>query len=654
MTTPRRRRRIAVGASGSIGTLLADTRQAIQDAERAAAKAEADAKKSAGLRLKQAQQVASNYIKDGSLTYEEAKKQLDTMLSEETDSEAKMYISDYITDLKTTRDTRDVNNLSEDYTYGRISYDQFRERAAAKMSGVTNELIKQAIAKNMDAARVTENQRLVSKWSSDYSSGRLPYAEYSQKLQGLKSDPSQKSPAELDKIQATIDAAQLNEQSLEDNKAYLAYQRDPSSAATALAYFNKRLAESKNPQDANRVEQYIKSIQGAEQAKGASRAGATLTQMSAAAAEMAKNYEDTVFKPALVAAGNDPVAVHNVYSAKGEFYRTNLVPVAGTHAPMYMQVVAQTSQAAGIAASNAAYNKAQGDIKQLKADIEKQKSAKDVTVDRAFLAAKLKEIAAVASRAETSPWLISEGQISEFVALRKDAAGQLSKLAQDAMAERDAALAAGPTLEDKVADAKAREALRKGGMSPADITATLAAEGLRRNQVRASEVSRLAQETSAYMLAAQRGAFPSDMNRKKNPGWDNIDATQDTQSTYIPSWPLNRNMDLSQIQEFESGGSAPAAPKTFAPLDPMQSLSAEDFRGPQPEVPGVTAMGPTGWEAPTIDNSLGGPSFITQLPASFTPPPLVDPTIPQFEMPVISGPIDTASEDKREQNRLTR
>ena len=85
---PRRRRRLAVGAGGSIGTLLADTRQAIADAERAAQKAENDAKKSAGQRLKQAQQVAQNYIKDGSLTYEEAKVQLDKMLSEENDAEA--------------------------------------------------------------------------------------------------------------------------------------------------------------------------------------------------------------------------------------------------------------------------------------------------------------------------------------------------------------------------------------------------------------------------------------------------------------------------------------------------------------------------------------------------------------------------------------
>ena len=760
---PQRRRRIAVGAGGSIGTLLADTRQAIADAERAAAKAEADAKKSAGQRLKQAQQVASNYIKDGSLTYEEAKAQLDLMLKEEADPEAKMYISDYITDLKTTRDTRDINNLSEDYTYGRISYDQFRERATAKMSGVSNEIIKQAIAKNMDAARVTENQRLVSKWSSDYSSGRLPYAEYTQRLQGLKSDPSQKSPAEMDKIQATIDAAQLNEQSLEDNKAYLAYQANPSSAATALAYFNKRLAESKNPQDANRVEQYIKSIQSAQAARGNSSATAANTAINTATKAEAERYEKEVFQPALKAAERDPIATIRAYDAKAEFYAF-LRDQGGSLSTTYQTVIATTPQAAMTAAGAAEYNRVKAEIAGIKETIAKHQGAKDAVVDRGFLAGKLKDIARLAAKLETSEWPVAPGMRSEAVGWRKESADQIELLAQDALKEyvdakeqvgveinsrydemvrdgntKDNTMLKGSgVLLDGSAEDRSRFAAWVQG-APAETLAkvfnmtrqpkgtvvggiVVDKEDLDVEQTKSvmdllkimNGANRAQQEATKYFLEAQTGRDPgrgprADAQRLADEA-DRMADARDRQagdiSTYQPSWPINERTDLSgegqspfnpdpeTARENRNAmrGSMGGPVTDTSPLgvlgrpfqrdvmDPVGRLAqggqdwyAQDAARRQAEMgqtqrdfgsagymrpqPSVAEMAPTSWAAPTID--AGAPSFITQLPASFTPPPLADPTIPQFsplaEVPGNeAAPIDTASETKREDARLTR
>ena len=753
---PRRRRKLAVGAGGSIGTLLADTRQAIADAERAAQKAEADAKKSAGQRLKQAQSVASNYVKDGSLTYEEAKAQLDKMLSEETDAEAKMYISDYITDLKTTRDTRDVNNLGEDYTYGRISYEQYRERATAKMSGVTNEIIKQALAKNMDAARVTENGRQTTKWSADYSAGRLPYEQYTKNLTALMNDPSQKSPQEIDKIRQTIDAAQLNEQTLEDNRAYVAFQGNPSQgAAQALAYFNNRLATSKNPKDAERVEQYIKSIQSSVQAKGNASAGAGNTLANDTMKQNAERYEKEIFEKELAAANGDPLKVMAAFTKRAQFYSERIIPTGGSDAYRYQQTVAQSNDAGRLEASKRMMDKAMADIADERKAIAEMSNIKDKAIDMMAVAARHLKIASIASKAEASGFLLGGHDV--LVREREQSAAEVARLEAARMSEYAAAMSQSKIEIDSRYDALTRQypeaqkyaqALNSGDPKMvAEAQKRLGAMGISAKIIEAGinldgsdtdrdEFARWIQENwetngaiafggatkpkvtsigtpgqhaedlqgkqvdsvtklgkalvdaqraieDAGKLSVQRvkmsnpnlsGTFSARDNDEREPGVvmplfpfvrDNNDIgvdpeTQRENRNAIRGGMNNPEQDredraaqrgnLPGYEVFSQGllgsrgplaGLAQAAGEGWKALNsPMHPVTSEapmpqserDFgsAGYSPAQPQVSDMGATSWNAATIDS--GVPSFINTLPAAEIAPPLVDPTIPQFDL----------------------
>ena len=128
-----------------MGTLLGDIRQEQQDRERAAMKTKAEAREAAGERHRRYVQIVNNYVRDQSLSYEEAHAQLKEAQGTESDPELKGLLTDYLSDLSTTKQSRAITNLAEDYQYGRKSYDAFK--SALGGINATNDLIRGAVSK---------------------------------------------------------------------------------------------------------------------------------------------------------------------------------------------------------------------------------------------------------------------------------------------------------------------------------------------------------------------------------------------------------------------------------------------------------------------------------------------------------------------------
>ena len=417
---PRKRRRVAFATGASMGTLLADIKRDQRQMEYDTAKAKAEAREKSSERSKNYARIVTNFVKDRTMTYDEASAALKAALKDETDPELKGILSDYIDDIKLTKQSRDVNNIVDDYTYGRKTYSQF----VSAMSGMdrSNGLIAEAISKNLEGARKTENNRLLTKWGADYKSGGLPYDQYVRNLNELRSSPDQKDPNDVAAITQHLTAAQQNEQQINDNKAYVQWQSDGNSGA-ALQYFQGRLAQSKNVQDANTIEQYIKTIQAEDKRIGSSQATSSAKTLDAIAEQAMKSYEDKTLKKELDAAKGDPRAILDAYGRFAKFIGDRVLTLGAPKGVEYRLRQETLVDEAMAAASDAVYKSSLEEIDRWK------KVATDKTSDPRAVVNAWKKVAAGAAKTSTSPWLIAGHD--KFDAARDEAANRLAEFARE-------------------------------------------------------------------------------------------------------------------------------------------------------------------------------------------------------------------------------
>jgi len=436
-----------------MGTLLGDIRAEQQLRERTEMKAKAEAREAAGERHRRYVSIVTNYVKDQSLTYEEAAAQLKEAQGTETDPELKALLTDFVKDLSLTRQGREVANLAEDYQYGRKSYDAFK----TAMGGITatNDLIRGAVSKYLADARKTENNRLLTRWTADYKAGNLPYERFVSQLDTLRSAPDQTDPSDVAAISAHIEAVRDNEQGLQDNRVASRWQQT-GDASAALQYFNQRLAGARNVKDASNVQQYIQTIMAADQKRGNATTTATSKYLTASAKDLYDEYYKTDLATALAAAKNDPAATKAAYGAFQTFI-TGVVLKIGSPDGWRYEIKRQGLDSEGDAAA------ALAERGRLNTEIARlRKTAEDKDLDPVSRATAWSKLAGLAFKAQTNTWLSytdidgnpQQSGFEEFQGLQDEAATQVEDIRRDLVKT-----ATGATAEyEKSADAMYRGA----------------------------------------------------------------------------------------------------------------------------------------------------------------------------------------------------
>ena len=267
----------------------------------------------------------------GNASYEVTKEILENAKGRASDPELVRSIERLIKDAGQVNTQRDINTKIEDYNKGRMTYGSLAEYLDKQVAGTTNEVIRQQIVRAQDAVRLSENNKVITSAQEAYKAGRMTIEEFTNRLNGLRSDPRQKDPAELERISATIALAEANEQAVIDHQKFVTWQGGGMTDKEALEYFQGRLAVSKTAQSLETLGKYqanVKAKIDATQKSATSMAGRVASQASAEAkADLAakrvaadkafKDFDDNIKKMVEEAHG-DPAVVTKLYALRAK------------------------------------------------------------------------------------------------------------------------------------------------------------------------------------------------------------------------------------------------------------------------------------------------------------------------------------------------
>lgn len=478
MTTPLRRRpRVSFGFAGGrkalVGSLVASPEDQLADK----AKAEREAKEQAVRRSREYTRLIKDYA-DGDAPYASTISALEAAKAAETDEELRGILDSYISDAKNTKLSRDVNAKVDEYNTGKLSYAQLTTELSSIKTD--NELMRAGIQKALDGARKAENQRQLQSLSEDYSQGRIDLGAYVSRVHALRSDPTQKDPAELAKLDAAISAAKQNERELNDMRVYAKWEAggDPDEA---LSYYAARIATASDPKDLanlNKFASNIRTIIKREQASGNASVGASLKEMVSRANERIKGYFTDVVAPGVEAAKGDPRAILELYKGYGELI-ARFAPYTGPEAGYFMEKAQQAVVRGRQTAANEVFKHTKAQYDELKKAYEEAKKDKSLT-PRALIS-RITAMAEVASRLErdgkygewttkemqelgrgmrTEAWRLANGLADELMKAKDDAESESTKAVSAAYADAQRALKKDRTLGK---DSPLSRALRDAG-----------------------------------------------------------------------------------------------------------------------------------------------------------------------------------------------
>lgn len=426
--------------------------------------------------------------KNGQGSYDDAVTALRSAKSSVTDQEQKTAIERLITSAGQVRTERVVNSAVEDYNAGRLDYAGLRSKMGEVLAKETNDQIKTAVTKSMDAARDNENKKVMARANSDYSAGRIGIAEYESALTALRDAPDQKNPDAVTQINASIAMARVNEQGMEDQKAYNRWVTNQTDDATTVQYFNKRMAAEKNPKILDNLGQFAANVQkavaaNAEKAAGLARTAASrasaeadnqLKQADLTAKEAQDRYDSTVFSKKLQAAldSKDPYMIQEAYADRQRELLENS-QLAGYRVGAYISQARDMGEAGKKYASAVEVLRLKDQVKPLEAAakaLEGKGTPEEVA--RAW-----ELVGNAAIRSEASGWLIDPTQFRVTTQFRAAAAtgmqGAIKKAREEALENNSDAARHIDQLYSSLVGSKAKNRdalLEAAGINPADRT----------------------------------------------------------------------------------------------------------------------------------------------------------------------------------------
>lgn len=387
--------------------------------------------------------------KNGQGSYDDAVTAIKAARDQVTDQEQRVAIDRLVQSAGQIKTERVVNSAVEDYNAGRLDYNGLKTKLSDVQAKETNEQIKGAITKSLDAARAEENKKVMNRATTDYNAGRINVAEFEARLTALRDAPDQKNPDTVTQINAAIAMAKVNEQGLEDQRAYNRWVQGQADDATTKQYFNNRLATETNAKVLDNLGQYAANIQkaiaaNAEKAAGLARAQASRSSTTAdnqlkAADDRAitamNEYDENVFKLKWQRAKDthNPYLAVEAYNDRARELR-EIAPSAGTKQAVFMNQANDMERTGKIMASAIEIERLAEETKGLKETARALDKDKTATPEQRVAA--WQAVGRAAIRSEQSGWLVDPSQVKFTTAIRTEVAAAMQDAINDERAKQ--------------------------------------------------------------------------------------------------------------------------------------------------------------------------------------------------------------------------